>query len=153
MAKAKILTGARATVKVGNSAVALFSNVSWSVRQDKSPAFILGAFGPVEITPTAQEPVSVSLSGYRIVDSGPYTLNATKLEGLLREEDFQIVITDRDTGKAIFTAIGCRMTGWSSGVSARGVSDIRMDALGLKAWDESSPKGDSESKGSSAENF
>jgi hypothetical protein len=152
MAKAKILTGARATVTVKGVPVGLFSNISWSIRQDKSPAFVLGAFGPVEITPTAQEPVSVSLSGYRIVDKGPYTLGATELEDLLLEEDFEIVITDRQSQKAIFTAQGCRLTGWSSGVSARGVSDIRMDALGLKGWDEAASSS-SETKGSGADFF
>jgi len=138
MAKATILTGARAQVYIGEKLIGLFANCSWSIRQDKSPAYILGKFNPDQIVPTAQEPVSLSLTGYRVIEKGPYTLNATKLKGLLSEQDFTVTIKDRDTSKVIFTANGCRITGWSSGVSARGQSDIRLDVIGLVGWDESS---------------
>jgi hypothetical protein len=58
------------------------------------------------------------------------------LKNLLQEDDFSVVVLDRQTGKSIFTAVGCRVTGWSSGVAARGVSDIRLDIIGLKGEDE-----------------
>jgi hypothetical protein len=137
MAKAKILTGARAKVSIAGNVVGLFANCSWSIRQDKAPAYILGRYNPAEITPTSQEPVSISLTGYRVVDAGPYAVaNATLLRGLLEEEDFDVTVIDRQTGKSIFTAVGCRVSGWSSGVAARGVSDIRIDIIGLKGEDE-----------------
>lgn len=137
MATAKILTGARAKVSINGNIVGLFANCSWSIRQDKSPAYILGRYNPAEITPTSQEPVSLSLTGYRVVDSGPYAVaNATLLRNLLSEEDFDVTVTDRQTGKAIFTAVGCRVSGWSSGVAARGVSDIRVDIIGIRGEDE-----------------
>lgn len=117
--------------------VGLFNNCSWSIRQGKDPAFILGRYHPAEITPTTQEAVSMSLTGYRVVDAGPYKVaNATLLKNLLSEEDFTIAILDRQTSKTIFTAVGCRVQGWSSGVSARGVSDIRVDIIGIKGEDE-----------------
>ena len=135
--KAKILTGARAKIAIAGNIVGLFANCSWSVRQDKAPAYILGRYNPAEITPTSQEPVTISLTGYRVVDSGPYKVaNATMLKNLLEEEDFGVSVIDRQTGKTIFEAFGCRVTGWSSGVAARGVSDIRVDIIGLKAEDE-----------------
>lgn len=137
MAKAKILTGARAKVLINGAVVGLFANCSWSITQDKVPAYILGRYSPAEITPTSQEPVRMSLTGYRVVDSGPYKVaNATLLKNLLQEEDFSVAILDRQTGKTVFTALGCRVTGWSSGVASRGVSDIRIDILGLKGEDE-----------------
>lgn len=137
MAKAKILTGARAKISIAGTIVGLFANCSWSVRQDKAPAYILGRYNPAEITPTSQEPVTLSLTGYRVVDAGPYKVaNATLLKGLLEEEDFLVAVIDRQTGKTIFQAFGCRVTGWSSGVAARGVSDIRVDIIGLKGEDE-----------------
>jgi len=137
MGQAQILTGARAKVLVNGNLVGLFSNVTWSVRQDKAPAFILGRYNPAEITPTSQEPVSMSLTGYRVVNAGPYKVaNATLLKNLLQEEDFSIAIVDRQTGKTIFEADGCRVTGWSSGAAARGVSDIRIDVIGIKGEDE-----------------
>jgi hypothetical protein len=54
----------------------------------------------------------------------------------LEEEDFSVAIVDRQTGETLFQADGCRVTGWSSGVAARGVSDIRIDIIGLKGEDE-----------------
>jgi len=137
MGKAKILTGARAKVSIAGNIVGLFANCSWSVRQDKAPAYILGRYNPAEITPTSQEPIQISLTGYRVVDAGPYAVaNATLLRGLLDEEDFDVTIIDRQTGKQIFTAVGCRVSGWSSGVAARGVSDIRIDIIGIRGEDE-----------------
>jgi hypothetical protein len=137
MAKAKILTGARAKVLINGNVVGLFSNCTWSLNQDKIANFILGRYSPAEITPTSQEAVNINLRGYRVVDAGPYKVaNATLLKTLLQEEDFSVVILDRQTGKSIFTAVGCRVLGWSSGVAAKGVSDIELRILGLRAEDE-----------------
>lgn len=147
MAKAKILTGARAVVEINGNAVGLFANCNWSIRQGKDPQYILGRYNPAEITPTSQEPVSLQLTGYRVVESGPYKVaNATQLKGLLEEEDFSVVVKDRQGNIGIFTAQGCRVQGWSSGVSARGVSDVRVDVIGLVGWDESSPDGDDDTE-------
>lgn len=142
MARSQVLTGSRAKVliqhsKKGMVVVGLFANCTWSVRQDKVPIYILGRYNPAEIAPTSQEPVTLSLTGYRVVDAGPYQVaNATMLKELLEEEDFSVQVLDRQTKKVIFQADGCRITGWSSGVAARGVSDIRLDIIGLKAKDE-----------------
>lgn len=137
MAKAKILTGARAKVMINSNLVGLFNNCTWQIRQGKEPAFILGRFNPAEITPTTQEAVAITLTGYRVVDAGPYKVaNATLLKNLLEEEDFNIDIIDRQTGKVIFRAVGCRVQGWSSGVASRSVSDIRIDVIGIKGEDE-----------------
>jgi hypothetical protein len=148
MAKAKILTGARAKVLINGKTVGLFSNCTWSLNQEKVANFVLGRFSPAEITPTSQEAVSITLRGYRVVDSGPYKVaNATMLKDLLTEEDFSVVILDRQPpGKSIFTAVGCRVLGWSSGVAAKGVSDIELRILGLRAEDEhgTAQGGDSE---------
>jgi hypothetical protein len=58
------------------------------------------------------------------------------LKELLQEEDFSIAVVDRQTGKIIFNARGCRVTGWSSGVVTRGISDIRVDVIGIVGEDE-----------------
>lgn len=137
MAKSKIMTGSRAKILVNNVVVGLFNNCSWSIRQGKDPQFTLGRYHPAEITPTTQEAVSMSLTGYRVIDAGPYKVaNATLLKDLLQEEDFTIAIEDRKEKKLIFTAVGCRVQGWSSGVAARGVSDIRIDIIAIKGEDE-----------------
>jgi hypothetical protein len=122
---------------INGKIVGLFNNCSWSIRQDKQPQFILGRHSPAEITPTAQEAVSMTLNGYRVVGAGPYKVGgASLLKNLLNEEDFTVQIIDRQTGQQIFMAKGCRVQGWSSGVVARQVSDIRLDIVGMIAEDE-----------------
>lgn len=154
MARAKILTGARAKVLINGQLVGLFSQCTWSIRQGKEPAFILGRYNPAEIVPTTQEPVQLSLSGYRVVDAGPYKVaNATLLKNLLTEEDFAISVLDRQTNKTIFTAVGCRVQGWSSGVAARGVSDIRIDVTGIRGEDEFGTAQGGDDEGNSASNI
>ena len=140
MGKANILTGSRALLYIGENPVGLFANCSWSIGQEKVPAYILGRYNPAEITPTSQEPVQLTLTGYRVIGSGPYAVaNATELQNLLNEEDFSLMIFDRrDPDVPIFAAVGCRVMGWSSGVAARGVSDIRVEVIGIKGGDESS---------------
>jgi hypothetical protein len=138
MAQSKIFTGARAKVTINGKVVGLFSNASWSIRQEKAPQFILGRYNPAEITPTTQEAVQLTLTGYRVIDAGPYAVaGASHLYQLLTEEDFSVSIEDRQLKKSIFQANGCRVTGWSSGAASRGVSDIRVDIIGTIAWDES----------------
>ncbi len=157
VAKSKILTGARAKVAIIDPAgtpifVGLFSQCSWSMKQGKDPAFVLGRFSPAEITPTSQEPVQMTLTGYRVIDSGPYKVaNATMLKNLMSEQDFVIAIYDRQTKKYIFTAYGCRVQGWSSGVAAKGISDIRIEVIGMKGEDEfgTASGGDDESDSAS----
>lgn len=137
---------------IGANLVGLFNSATWSIRQTKEPLFVLGRYSPAEITPTAQEAVTIDLVGYRIVNAGPYQVaGATKLINLLTEEDFTVTVLDRQTGEAIFTAQGCRVQGWSSGTVQRGVSDIRLSVIGLIGWDESSnPNGDNESSNASS---
>jgi hypothetical protein len=128
--------------------VGLFANCNWSIRQDKTPIFILGRYSPAEITPTTQEAVTLDLTGYRVVNAGPYKVaNATLLKNLLTEEDFSVAVLDRQTGETIFQASGCRVTGWSSGVASRGISDLRISIVGLLGEDEygTAQGGDSES--------
>jgi hypothetical protein len=141
----KILTGARAKLIINGQPTGLFSDCSWSIRQTKEPQFILGRYNPAEITQTSQDAVSVSLSGFRFLDKdanglksgSPYKVaGATPLKNLLTEGDFSIQIVDRKTGEAIFTVQGCKVTSWSSGVAARGVSTIRVELIGIKAEDE-----------------
>jgi len=138
MAKAQTLTGHRAKLLINGKAVGLFANCSWSIRQSKQPVYILGRSSPAEIVPTGQDPVQMRLTGLRVVDRGPYVIaNATHLKDLLEEEDFSVDVIDRQTGKVIFRAVGCRVLGWASGVAAQGVSDVSIDIIGLLGSDES----------------
>lgn len=154
MATARTLVGSRAKILINGQVVGLFTNCSWSIRQSKEPLFVLGRYSPGEIVPTAQEAVSLTLTGYRVVEAGPYKVaNATLLKDLLNEEDFSVAIIDRKTGQSLFTAVGCRVQGWSSGVASRGVSDIRLDIIALRGEDEYGSEVGGDGEDSSAANI
>ena len=136
--QSKIMTGARAQIMINNVAVGLFSNCSWSIRQQKVPAYILGRYSPGEIVSTSQEPVEMRLTGFRVIGAGPYSVaGAQHLKDLLYEADFSVQIIDRQTKEVIFNAEGCKVQGWNSGVQARGVSDLTVDIIGMIGEDES----------------
>lgn len=136
-AKNRVMTGARALVYMGENLVGMFSSCNWSVMQEKVPIYILGRFNPAEITPTAQEPIRLSLTGFRQINKGPYAVaKATMLKDLIDEGDFTVKVFDRQTQQDIFTAFECRVVGWRSGVSARAVTDVQIDVIGIKGGDE-----------------
>ena len=49
----------------------------------------------------------------------------------------------------IFSAVGCRVTGWSSGVAQRGLSDMRLEVIGMVGTDETNT-GDNEAAGAAS---
>lgn len=134
----KILSGARAILTVNNRTVGLFTSCSWGVSYDAVPSFTLGRYSPVEITYAGQEAISVTATGFRVIDNGAYVAaSLPKLQELLNHEDISISIQDRQTGKTIMQVIGVRPTGYSTDVSARGISTFSVNFLGLRASDES----------------
>jgi hypothetical protein len=139
MAKTQTMTGSRAKILINGKTVGLFSQCSWSIRQSKEPIYVLGRYSPADIVGTDQQPVQMTLTGYRVIDAGPYKVaNATMLKDLLNEEDFTITVQDRQTKKIFFQAVGCKVLGWSSGVASRGITDIRLEVVGLIGADETS---------------
>ena len=94
------------------------------------------------------------LTGYRVVGAGPYKVaSATLLKNLLTEEDFTVDVIDRQTGNVVFRAVGCRVLGWSSGVAARGVSDIAIDISGIRGEDEFGAANGGDDEGGTASNL
>lgn len=140
----QIQTGARAQLIINGKIRGIFTSVSWSTRYDQSTAFVLGAYAPVEITYTAQEPISISANGYRVESNGAYVVaELPKLQDLLNHEDIVITVSDRKTGKDIVTVTGVRPLGYSSAANARGVIELNLDFLGLKSQDDSGSQGES----------
>lgn len=142
---AKIFTGGRAVVSVDNVIVGIFESCSYGAGIRTEPAYILGRFGPSEITPTAYEPVSISCSGFRVINFGAHTLpKFPKLQDLLNLGEVTLSIRDRQTDALVMTAIGCVPTSYSTGVNAGATSRIQINYVGLKITDES---GDQEESG------
>lgn len=139
----KIFHGARAQLIVNGKIVGIFTSCQWGVNYDAIPSFILGRYSAAEITYTGQEAISVTATGFRVVDNGAYiAAGLPKLQDLMTHEDIALSLFDRQTGKQIFTVVGVRPTGYTSGTAARSVSDFTVNYLGLRAEDESGAQGE-----------
>lgn len=142
--KQQILSGHRAQLIVNGRVVGLFTSCSWGLSYDAAPSYILGRSSPAEVTYLGQEAISVNASGFRIVDNGAHVAAAVpKLQELLQHEDISLSIFDRQTQKQIMTVVGVRPTGYSTDVSARGISSFSCSFLGLRLEDESGAQGES----------
>lgn len=140
----KIFHGSRAQLIVNGKIVGVFTSCQWGVTYDAVPSYILGRYSPAEITYTGQEAISVTATGFRVVDNGAYVAaGMPKLQELMAHEDIALAIFDRQTNKQIFTVVGVRPTGYSSGTAARSISDFTVNYLGLRSEDESGSQGES----------
>ena len=139
----QIVHGARAQLIVNGKIVGVFTSCQWGVNYDAVPNFILGRYSPAEITYTGQEAISVTATGFRVVNNGAYVAaGLPMLQDLMTAQDIALAIYDRQTGLQIFTVVGVRPTGYSSGTAARSISDFTVNYLGLRAEDESGAQGE-----------
>lgn len=139
---AKTMHGARAHLIIadpltGSKVVGIFNNVSWGLTFDAQPVFLLGRYSPDEIVYTAQEPVSVTASGFRVVGAGAHTAGRVpSLADLLRHEYIELAVFDRQEGKAIAKIHSVRPTGYSTTISARNLEEVTVNFIGLLVDDE-----------------
>ena len=134
----KVLTGARAKVYVNNQLVGIFETCTYNSNIGVEAIHLLGRYSPDEITPTSYEAVTLSCSGFRVINSGPYTLPAVPmLQDLLTLDGVTITVVDRQTGVAMLTAIGCVATGYNGNHNARATSRVTINYTGLRISDES----------------
>lgn len=143
MSDQRVFHGARATFIVNGKKVGIATNVSYSVEYDTVPSYILGRVSAAEITYTGQSPVSVSASGLRVINNGAYVATSLpKLQDILEHNEITISIYDRVEKKEILTVVGCRPTGYSTGVASRSISDLTVNFMGRIASDESGTQGE-----------
>jgi len=131
--------GARAIVSIRGKKVGIFTNVSYGMQYDIQPAFILGRFSPAELTYTAAEPISISATGWRVFDNGPFADaggNMPKLQDLLTAEDMEFAISDRQTDKNIVTVTGVRHQGFQTSIAPRALEEMTLNFMGLVLRDE-----------------
>ncbi|HUM43573.1 MAG TPA: hypothetical protein PKI14_11570 [Fervidobacterium sp.] len=142
-AQQQILHGARCQLIIDGKKVGLFSSISYGVNYDVQPSFILGRYSAAELTYTGQDVVSVNATGFRVVENGAYkAAGLPKLQELMNHSEISLAIYDRQTGKQIMTVIGVRPVGFSTGQSARSISDFSVNFLGRIFSDESGDQGE-----------
>lgn len=154
MAAPKVMSGARAKFGIVDPAtgiaryVGIFNNVSYGLTYDAQPAYILGRFQPAEIDYTAQEPVNITCSGWRVIDHGPHAdANVPLLGQLLTHEYLTLTIVDRQNPtRNIATFKQVRPTGYSTTISARNLEEVTVTFVGIIVDDETS-----DSKGGNAD--
>lgn len=139
----KVMSGARAKLQIfdpnTNSAqtLGIFANVSYALAYDAQPAYILGRYSAAEIDYTAQEPVQITASGFRVVGQGAHKhASVPKLQDLLTHEYISLQIVDRQTGQAIAKITNVRPTGYSTSISARQLEEITVNFIGILVDDE-----------------
>jgi hypothetical protein len=136
---AKVMTGARAKVSIAGRPVGIFNNISYGLSFGADPIYILGAYGPVESVYTAQEPVNISCSGWRVINHGPHAEAAVpSLSELLRHEYVEITVFDRldDAGKPIAKFRQCRAVSYNATLANRQPSECQITYIGLRMDDE-----------------
>ncbi len=134
----KVMVGARAKVYVNNQLVGIYETCTYNMSIGTEPIHLLGRYSPDEITPTSYEAVTISCSGFRVVDQGPHVLpQVPLLQDLLNLEAVTIAVVDRQTGKTILTAIGCVPNSYNGNHNARATSRVTINYTGLRLSDES----------------
>lgn len=146
---AKTMTGARARLSVydpatGKSRVmGIFQSVSYGMTFQTEAVWLLGRFSAAEIDYTSQDLVSITCSGYRVIDHGPHAEAAIpRLQDLLSHEYLELAISDRQReigGKdgriAKFRQV--RPVGYSTQISARQLEEITVNFVAILVDDES----------------
>ena len=142
MAAPKVFSGARCKVSIndpikGSVNVGIFTSLSYGVTLDAQPAYTLGAYAAREIDYTAQEPVSISASGWRVIDQGPHKQALfPKLEELLRHEYLTFTVVDRQTGKTVAKLSNVRPTSYQTPIANRQLVEQSFSFMGILCEDE-----------------
>jgi hypothetical protein len=140
----KVVTGARAVVKVNGNIVGIFESCTFNRSYGTEAIHILGRFSPSEITYTSAEAVSLSCSGFRVVGYGIFTLPAVPtIQDLISFDPFEVTVTDRQTGDVILTAHSCVPNGDNGNFNARATSRVTVNYLGIIMDDEAGTQSES----------
>jgi hypothetical protein len=143
MAQAQTLTGARARLYINGNLIGVFTSASYEVNYGVSPIYILGRYNAAELVYTDMDTVTVSCSGFRVLNKGPYgSISIPKLQDLLNHQDFSLYLEDRQGHQQIMTVQNVRPLGYSTSTSARGVQDLSARFMGTVVNDENNPHDD-----------
>jgi hypothetical protein len=132
-----VKNGAEVKVFVDNELVGLYENVNWSSNIGTEAIYTLGRFGAHEINVTSHEPISVNCGGFRILDQGVHKLpKFPKLQDLLGLGRVTLTVTDRSSGKALFTVINAVANAYSGGFQAKATSRFQVTYTGTASFEE-----------------
>jgi hypothetical protein len=141
LGQSPIFHGAKAKVFVDNKLIGVFTSVQYSKAYGLHVAHILGRHSPAAMTYTHQEAISISMTGFRVIDAGPYRLGLVpELENLMKHPGVNIQVEDRtnpQNPKIVVRGV-LYGTNFSTGVNARSISDVTVTGLMPMMDDETS---------------
>ena len=139
----RVMTGARAklAISIPNSdetkVIGIFNSVSYGVVNDVAPAYILGQYAPGTLEYTAQEPVRVQATGWRVIGAGPYkSLSFPQLQKLIERHMITLEVMDRKTQQVIARISHCLPESFGTGLNARQMEEIQVSFIGILFDDE-----------------
>lgn len=141
----KVMTGARAIVRVDGEVVGVFDSCQYGANIGTEPIHTLGRYSANEISITSYEAIQVSCSGFRVVDQGFHVLpKAPKLQDLITFERVQLEVQDRQSGSNIMIVKNCVPQSWSESQQAKGSTRFNITYLGTVLSDESGDQEESD---------
>jgi len=122
----------------------IFNNVSYGLTFDAQPAYLLGRFSPAALEYTAQEPVRISATGWRVVGHGGHKDGKIpNLKDLLNSDYLTLVIMDRQTNRNIATIREVRALSYDTTINSRNLTEITVTFQGLLVDDEDTQNSES----------
>lgn len=142
----RVISGARALVQIYDgqttNTVGIFSQCSYGITYEYSPAFILGRYSAASIDYTSLDICQIQAHGYRVVGHGWHTeARLPYLSELMFPNVLQFQVLDRATNQTVATITNVLATSASGGYTARQLSEIQVTYVGLLVSDESDPDG------------
>jgi hypothetical protein len=159
MSLPKILSGARAILKIDNKVLAFATNVGYRISIPHAPINVLGRYSAARHEPLGYD-VTVNCGVLRFTEVGEKG-NAPdgssqimpKLQDIINKDDIKIEILDRKTDQTILVVDRCRCTDRGGNLSSRDLLTENWTFIGIIASnDESGPQDEASPAGAEPPN-
>lgn len=148
----KVVSGARALVRINNKLIGIFTNVSYGVAFTAEASYILGRFSANDIDYTAAEVINIGASGWRVYGKAATASPESGAPGMPRLQDlltadyvtFEVYDRQNRDGKPIMKVGQCRCVNADGGFTARQLSEMSLKFMGIKMDDEVNTSDESE---------
>ena len=139
MATPKVLTGARAILKLNGNLTVFATDVSWSVETDYKPIPEIDNSLPAELSPGAIR-VQVTVTNLRVAFGSPAVerLQPTILNAMTQPYTM-IEVRDRGTDATIIRVPKSMLVRRTGHVSSRSMATESWTFVGIGYWDERAP--------------
>ena len=153
MALPKIMTGARAILKINNKILAFATNVGYRIAIPHAPINVLGRYSAARHEPLGYD-VTVNCGALRFAESGGGNAPdgaagiQPKLQDIINQDDIKIEIIDRKTSQTVLVVNRARLTDRGGNMGARDLLTENYTFVGIVGEsEESGPQEESSAPG------